>query len=81
MVAKETVSMGAKTYVSLFNRALTSVPTVFDIPHSPGSTWLNYRPVNRVIDLYISSVPKDDRLSEYQLILEKMPLNVELLFR
>lgn len=73
--------MGAKTYVSLFNRALTSVPTMFDIPHSPGSTWLNYRPVNRIIDLYISSVPKDDRLSEYQLILEKMPLNVELLLR
>ena len=73
--------MGTKTYISLFNRALSSIPTVCDIPHYPGSTWLNYQHVNRVIDLYIASVPKDDRLSEYQLILEKMPLNVELLLR
>lgn len=71
--------MGIKTYVNLFSRALSSIPVMFDTPHSSGSTWLNYHHVNRVIDLYINSVPKDDRLSEYQLILEKMPLNVELL--
>ncbi|XP_078335066.1 zinc finger C3H1 domain-containing protein-like isoform X2 [Crassostrea virginica] len=81
LLAKENITMGTKTYISLFNRALSSIPTVCDIPHSPGSTWLNYQHVNRVIDLYIASVPKDDRLSEYQLILEKMPLNVELLLR
>lgn len=57
--------MGVKIYVSLFNRVLIFVFIMFDIFYFSGFIWLNYRFVNRIIDFYISSVFKDDRLFEY----------------
>lgn len=57
--------MGVKIYVSLFNRVLIFVFIMFDIFYFSGFIWLNNRFVNRIIDFYISSVFKDDRLFEY----------------
>ncbi|KAL5010976.1 hypothetical protein ScPMuIL_013281 [Solemya velum] len=81
VTASPNIVVLSRRLYGLVRRCLTSIPTKFVIPMCQGRYWIDYRFVNRVIEIYMKTVPADRKLSVLGTFVNIFPSNTDLVLR
>ncbi|XP_041851940.1 zinc finger C3H1 domain-containing protein-like isoform X2 [Melanotaenia boesemani] len=74
-------SVSRKMFPELLQRCLSTVPTRLEPPFNPAEYWSCYRFHNKVVVLYLKSVPQSQRALVLERLRNLMPNNTELSLR
>ncbi|OWF40187.1 Zinc finger C3H1 domain-containing protein [Mizuhopecten yessoensis] len=71
----------ARSFYDLVRRAVSCIPTKYEVPYCDGVYWFDYRHVNMVIQQYMACLPLSHHTTSYSKFLSLLPDNMDLLLQ